>query len=160
MLLSRRDYAKHRGVSDTAVRKAIESGRITLVNDKIDPDKADKEWDKNTNPAYNPNKADTTSSRSAPALHEIKAQLLLADLQLKRMDVDERKGKSLNADEVHREAFEVTRLSREKLLSTPRKFIPLCMKEKDPEKQIKIAEDHIRKALFDLTEFLSGTKSG
>lgn len=52
MGMSRRAYAAHRGVSDTAVRKAIASGRITLEPDgTIDPVKADAKWDLQTDPA-------------------------------------------------------------------------------------------------------------
>jgi len=44
MGLSRRAYARHRGVAENAVRKAIASGRITLEPDgTIDPVKADAE---------------------------------------------------------------------------------------------------------------------
>ncbi len=49
MALSIRAYARHRGVSDTAVHKAIRSGRITPEPDgTIDPDKADAQWARNT----------------------------------------------------------------------------------------------------------------
>jgi len=52
MGLSRRAYARHRGVSEMAVRKAIKAGRITPEPDgSIDPEKADREWDANTDPA-------------------------------------------------------------------------------------------------------------
>lgn len=45
MGVSRRAYAKIRGVDEKAVRKAIESGRITVEPDgTIDPDKADAHW--------------------------------------------------------------------------------------------------------------------
>lgn len=51
MGLSQRKYAQHRGVSHTAVAKAIREGRITLEPDgTIDPGKADKQWQTNTNP--------------------------------------------------------------------------------------------------------------
>ena len=49
MGLSIRAYARQRGVSDTAVRKAIAAGRITPDPDgTIDPARADREWDRNT----------------------------------------------------------------------------------------------------------------
>ena len=52
MGLSRRAYARHRGVSDMAVRKAIASGRITVEEDgTIDPDKADRAWGSSSDPA-------------------------------------------------------------------------------------------------------------
>src|SRR5690606_16079703 len=45
-------YARMRGVSETAVRKAIASGRISVEPDgTIDPVKADAQWDTQTDPA-------------------------------------------------------------------------------------------------------------
>jgi hypothetical protein len=49
MGLSIRAYARHRGVTDTAVHKAIRSGRINALSDgTIDPDQADAQWARNT----------------------------------------------------------------------------------------------------------------
>lgn len=49
MGLSVRAYARHRGVSDAAVRKAIAAGRITPEADgTVDPERADAEWARNT----------------------------------------------------------------------------------------------------------------
>ena len=48
MGISIRAYARMRGISDTAVRKAIRAGRITQLTDgTIDPEVADKEWQAN-----------------------------------------------------------------------------------------------------------------
>ncbi|MBF0602829.1 MAG: hypothetical protein HQL07_03945 [Nitrospirae bacterium] len=47
-----REYARHRGVSHTAVDKALKSGRIQKETDgTIDPTKADVAWNRNTDPA-------------------------------------------------------------------------------------------------------------
>ena len=52
MGISQRAYARRRGVSHTAVRKAIAAGRITLEADgKIDPERADREWSTQTDPS-------------------------------------------------------------------------------------------------------------
>jgi hypothetical protein len=52
MGLSIRAYAKQRGVSDAAVRKAISTGRISKEADgTINPSMADAEWEKNTDAA-------------------------------------------------------------------------------------------------------------
>ncbi|CAJ0781003.1 hypothetical protein LMG18090_01264 [Ralstonia mannitolilytica] len=49
MGISIRAYARHRGVSDAAVRKAIAAGRITPEADgTLDPDRIDAEWARNT----------------------------------------------------------------------------------------------------------------
>lgn len=48
-MLSRRQYARRRGVSEAAVRRAIETGRITVgPGNKIDPIKADRQWNMST----------------------------------------------------------------------------------------------------------------
>lgn len=50
--ISLREYARRRGVSHTAVGKAIKDGRISVEADgSIDPVKADLQWDAQTNPA-------------------------------------------------------------------------------------------------------------
>ena len=52
MGLSRRAYAAQRGVSETAVRKAISSDRVSVEADgTLDPVKADRDWAKQTDPA-------------------------------------------------------------------------------------------------------------
>lgn len=49
MGISIRAYARHRGVTDTAVHKAIRIGRITPKADgTIDVDRADREWARNS----------------------------------------------------------------------------------------------------------------
>ena len=51
MGISIRAYARHRGVSDTAVHEAIRTGRITPEADgTIDPDRADRDWTRNSEP--------------------------------------------------------------------------------------------------------------
>lgn len=52
MGLSRRAYAAHRGCSESAVRKAIATGRIaTEADGTIDAARADAMWDARTDPA-------------------------------------------------------------------------------------------------------------
>ena len=49
MGMSNRAYARHRGVSEAAVRKALKAGRISLGADgKIDPIQADAQWQANS----------------------------------------------------------------------------------------------------------------
>jgi len=69
MGLSIRAYARHRGVSHVAVKKAIDTGRITLEADgTIDPVRADAQWAKNT--VYPRTAAPPKSSPSARAPEE------------------------------------------------------------------------------------------
>ena len=55
MQLSIRKYAQHRGISHTAVEKAIRQGRIrTNADGRIDLEQADLDWQRNTGPAVPP----------------------------------------------------------------------------------------------------------
>ena len=59
MGISIRAYARHRGVTDTAVHKAIRAGRITPEADgTIDADRADREWARNSDAPKTGTRAD------------------------------------------------------------------------------------------------------
>jgi hypothetical protein len=66
MGLSIRAYARHRGVSHVAVKKAIDTGRITPLPDgTIDPVVADAQWAANTTPTRRP-VAEPATEKPAP----------------------------------------------------------------------------------------------
>ena len=70
MGVSRRAYARHRGVAENAVRKAIAAGRIELEPDgTIDVVKADQAWTRRTDPAQQrlQNKRDVAAARDPEA---------------------------------------------------------------------------------------------
>lgn len=61
-----RAYARHRKVSHCAVSKAIEVGRITLLEDgSIDPETADKQWAGSLSRANAPKKTQKKSKKDA-----------------------------------------------------------------------------------------------
>lgn len=71
MGISIRAYARHRGVSDTAVHKAIREGRITRDADgSIDVERADREWAKHSVTAAG-TPADTPKQVSRPRAENI-----------------------------------------------------------------------------------------
>lgn len=64
--LSMRAYARHRGVSEGAVRKAVTTGRITANADgSIDVQQADEQWQRNTDAAQQRG-AQRTTQRPVP----------------------------------------------------------------------------------------------
>lgn len=74
MGLSRRAYARHRGVAENAVRKAISSGRITLDADgTIDPVKADRDWVARTDPSQQRGAHAPTAEKAARETTQDKA---------------------------------------------------------------------------------------
>ena len=68
MGLSIRAYARHRGVSHVAVKKAIDTGRITPLPDgTIDPVVADAQWAANTTPTRRSVTGEAREVPQAPA---------------------------------------------------------------------------------------------
>jgi len=66
MGLSRRAYARHRGCAESAVRKAIATGRITPEPDgTIDPAKADAQWAAQTDPSQQRKRAPASGEKAA-----------------------------------------------------------------------------------------------
>lgn len=67
-LMTQAEYAKHRGCSAVAVHKAVKAGRISLIGDKIDPEVADIQWERNTRArAKNVKPATPAAPASTPA---------------------------------------------------------------------------------------------
>lgn len=81
--LSQRAYAAHRGVSLRAVQRALEDGRITALPDgSIDAEKADADWESNTDATKRPKSASGRLTEVRTAKEYTTTRLL--DLKLKQ----------------------------------------------------------------------------
>lgn len=180
MGLSIRAYAQHRGVSHTAVAKAIKAGRISKEPDgTIDPAKADAQWARNTLPSQNLNTSaskpaprvathpvSTVSSRDAQAPLETRATA--PDYQtsraireayaarLAKLEFEERTGKLISKAEVDVKFFQLARQLRDRLQQVPRKLAPeivaLVVADPDVRAVTDVLEVAIREALEDLSQ--------
>lgn len=122
--MSYRAYARHRGVSPEAVSKAVETGRITVnANGKIDPKKADREWEANTDPSRNAPRNDaeasTASGHGLPPYAQSRAIREAYEARLSKLEYEVKTGKLVNADEVRVAAFNIGRMTRDKLIGLP-----------------------------------------
>jgi hypothetical protein len=179
MGLSIRAYAQHRGVSHTAVAKAIKAGRISKEPDgSIDPAKADAQWARNTLPSQNPNTSaakpapkvatptvSTVSSREAQVPLETRATA--PDYQtsraireayaarLAKLEFEERTGKLLNADEVKVKHFNLARLLRDRIQQIPRKLAPQIVAAVVAQPDQRVVEDLLMDAIREALEELS-----
>ena len=180
MGLSIRAYAQHRGVSHTAVAKAIKAGRISVEPDgKIDPAKADAQWARNTLPSQNLNPG---ASKSAPKVatppvstpvstREVQPPLetraAAPDYQtsraireayaarLAKLEFEERTGKLLNADEVKVKHFNLARLLRDRIQQIPRKLAPQIVAAVVAQPDQRVVEDLLMEAIREALEELS-----
>lgn len=118
--LTLRDYAKHRGVSLQAVQDALRYKRIKKEKDgRIDPVKADADWEKNTNPAKARNQKVPTDGNESYNYHKARAAREVYEARLSKLEFEEKSGKLIDAEKVKRQAFEIARITRDAVLSIP-----------------------------------------
>lgn len=179
MGLSIRAYAQHRGVSHTAVAKAIKAGRISAEPDgKIDPAKADAQWARNTLPSQKLNTGaskpaskvatppvSTVASRDAQAPLETRATA--PDYQtsraireayaarLAKLEYEERTGKLINADEVTVKHFNLARVLRDRIQQIPRKVAPNIVAAVVAQPDQRVVEDLLMDAIREALEEIS-----
>jgi len=137
-----RAYARHRGVTPAAVRKAIKTGRITASEGKIDPELADRQWAANTDeskprnsvsgnpagtqsahpsltrpthrpPRWTPAPASSGGYATARAIRE-SYEARIRELDFKRMS-----GELVAVDDVRVAAYNTNRRARDLLLAIP-----------------------------------------
>ncbi|MBF0629223.1 MAG: hypothetical protein HQL91_13485 [Magnetococcales bacterium] len=140
-----REYARHRGVTHTAVTKALKSGRIQKEADGlIDPVKADRAWEGNTDPALQREPARQIATappppRPAKPIEDIQPRLGSEPQETKgvpnyalsravkeayaakllRIEYEQKMGNLLEAAVVTKEAFEVASRTRDRLEKIP-----------------------------------------
>jgi hypothetical protein len=135
MGLSIRAYARHRGVSDTAVHKAIRTGRITPEADgTIDPQRADRDWAKNSDSPREgtARRAETVavkepaSEPAAPTFHTGGASLLQArtvnevvKAQTNKVRLARLKGDLVDRAQAIAHVFKLARAERDAWLNWP-----------------------------------------
>ena len=138
MGLSIRAYARYRGVTDTAVHKAIRAGRITPEADgSIDAAKADSEWVRNSAPPRTgtqaraprvalPESADTVRDAGTAALPVGGASLLQArtvnevvKAQTNKVRLARLKGELVERSQVVAHVFKLARDERDAWLNWP-----------------------------------------
>ena len=143
------EYARRRGVSKVAVNLAIKKGRITLVDGKIDPERADEEWGRNSRPRVGsapaaapkaskpapppavapPVAANPIEPRDAPPWQESKARQAAIDADKAEIELAKMVGELVDAAKV-RAAF-ARRISavREGILQIPARLAPVLAAE-------------------------------
>jgi hypothetical protein len=171
MGLSIRAYARQRGVSDTAVHKAIKSGRITPEPDgTINPVKANAAWNRNSDPAQQRKQTPSPPPKtrpqpiqpavqkpslpkaSGPDFQTSRAVKETYAAKMAMLDFEERTKGLISTDEVRVSAFNLARRVRDRLQLIPHRLAAVLAAEMIAEEVEKILEKEIRKALEELTK--------
>ena len=174
MGVSLRDYAKHRGVSDTAVRKAIKSGRIQAETDgTIDIAKVDKQWDRNTDRAQQRKSSGATKAVPKAALDAVADTLSesgntgggttymqartaneVLKAQTNRINLQQLKNELVDRAKAIAHVFRIARAERDAWLSWPARVSAQMAAELevDSHKMHVMLESYVRQHLSELSD--------
>lgn len=151
MGISIRAYARHRGVSDTAVHKAIREGRITREADgSIDAARADRDWSKNSGTLVEPAPAKPAGKPRAEAqlVREAAAEPVTPTLsgggttllqartvhealkvQIKKVELAQKKEELVDRAQAVAHVFSMARAERDAWLNWPARITPILAAE-------------------------------
>jgi hypothetical protein len=161
MGLSRRAYARQRGVAESAVRKAIAAGRIPVEPDgTIDPEKADAAWAARTNPALKrrPGRkphAGSEASEAAPGASSYARVRTVGEAlkaEERRIKLDVLKGKLVDRARAIATVFALARRERDAWLNWPPRVAALMAAELgiEPHAVETVLESYVRQHLAEL----------
>lgn len=119
-LITQAEYAKHRGVSEPAVSKAIKAGRISLIDGKIDPVAADAQWARNSRARAHVGTsqhqrvgADADDGPGAEDYWASRSRRENAEADIATMKAAEMRGELVRKADVDRASFEAARSLRD-----------------------------------------------
>ncbi|MDG9670895.1 elements of external origin [Hahella sp. CR1] len=133
MGISIRAYARHRGVSDTAVRKAIQTGRITPEQDgTLDQERADREWERNTeSPKVGSRRGvvkartpEEISSNGNASLLQARTVNEVVKAQTNKVRLARLKGELVDRSQAIAHVFQLARTERDAWLNWPSRVSP------------------------------------
>ncbi len=164
------EYARRRGVSHEAVRKAVKVGRLSRSvvfgptgKARLLPEIADVEWTANTDSAQQrvpavPPPRPPAPEPEAPARDEPKTATFQQARTLReaymarlaRLEFEEKSGQLVRADSVKNEAFKVARTVRDNMLNIPDRIAAELANETNQFKVHQRLTQEIRRALEDM----------
>jgi hypothetical protein len=158
-LITQSEYARRRGCTEGAVRRAVRDGRISLIEGRIDPVAADAQWARNTRVRAGSRATDDANlqagggprrSRSdddeddGEGYWASKARREKAEADLAELKLAEQCGELVRAADVR--AVHSRRLAalREALLQLPARLSPVLAAEADAARchEVLLAELH------------------
>lgn len=174
-LMTVSQYARHRGCDEKAVRKAIEAGRISVIEKDgrrwIDPEVADIQWARNTRarvgsgsgapgasaaPATTQTPANAQNGQGGGAAAADEGYLTYdqarvarenEELLLARLDRQEREGALTSAEDVGRAVWTAFRLLRDSLMPLGRTVSGQLVPLTDRREIQQVIDDAMRQAL-------------
>ena len=135
------------GGSRYGVQKALQAGRLRKEPDgTIDPERADRDWEGNTDP-------DRQASDVRPATYsEARAIREALNARIARLEYEERLGKLVDAAEVRREAYRTGRVLRDRVLAVPGRVAAQAAAESSAKRIQSLMDQELRRALDEVLD--------
>lgn len=169
-LVTKTEYARRRGCTEAAVRRAVRDGRITLIEGKIDPVAADAQWARNTRVRAGSHATDdanlsgsgASGGRAAPdadadddgaaGYWKSRARRELAEADMAELKLAEQRGQLVRAADIR--AAQARRLAalREALLQLPARLAPVLAAEADNARVHELLQAELHQVLAHMTE--------
>jgi hypothetical protein len=149
-LVSVAQYAAHRGVSSSRIGEMKRTGRLVLVHGKIDKAASDEaldgpssvpDWDGDEVP-IDADRGEAERIKTIWAARKVRAEVLAAT------------GELVPAEEVRREAFQVARVARDKILAVPLRVADRVLAMDDKAEVVALLEEELRGALTEVVRSL------
>lgn len=175
-LISQREYARRRNISHVAVQRAVNAGRISMVDGKIDPVQADREWRENTDQSKPRNRitgrpkharvagrpsepmdfgdAEGASGGNGTATGYAKARAAreVYQAQLAKLELDRQRAILIRADEVRVGAFNMARKVRDQLIALPDRVTAILAATDEPAEVQRILEEEIERICQEIAD--------
>lgn len=165
-LVTQAEYSRMRGCSRAAVTNAVKDKRITLINGKIDPEVADFQWKRNTDPVQaartdfgRPSQAASGNSAGGESPAAETSEILLARTRTERaraelfeIEIAEKKGALAKTESIEKAAFDKGRVMRSALEGLSDRLAPVLAAETDPAKIHQLLNTEMKRVLRELAE--------
>jgi hypothetical protein len=140
VLLSQSAYARRRGCSQQHISKLVQQGRISLINGKIDPTKADQEIEQTADPLHPKNRKQNTEANER--YENAQAARLFNDTRLRRLKIEISQGKWLPKADLNKIAFDTGHIMRDAIFAIlDRHDAAYAQAENRPQAIIEIKAD-------------------
>ncbi len=168
-LITQAEYARRRGCTEGAVRRAVRDGRISLINGKIDPVAADAQWARNTRVRAGSRATDDVNlsgsggtggtaagddddeEDSATGYWKSRARRERAEAELAELKLAELQGQLVRADDWAAALAKRAAAFREGLLQIPARLSAQLAAESDQARIHALLEDELRQVMSQLT---------
>ncbi len=152
-LISMKQYSKDRDVSYELIRRYCKNKpiKITLIDGKIDPEKADAELEGNLqingNSRLAKNKTAITTDNSTAEFNKAKARREQSKANLAELEYNEKAGLLISVEDVKREAEDLYRAFRDQMLNVTVRAAKKLLGETDEFKFTKVLKAEIENAI-------------